>query len=130
MDSKKKEIAQTKKDLRKQIGRRGEEIAAAFLCDSGFEIVEKNWRRREGELDIIAKKGSEYRIVEVKTRKSFSAGSPEESVTDEKFERLGLLAEMYFQEMESIDPDYHIDIIAIDVHSNGKATLRYLPDVG
>jgi len=53
-----------------EFGKQGEELAAQFLMEKGYEILERNWRNRHKEIDIIAKDGEELVIVEVKTRKS------------------------------------------------------------
>ena len=51
-----------------ELGKKGEEIAAQYLSEKGYEILERNWRNRHKEIDIIAKDGNELVIVEVKTR--------------------------------------------------------------
>ncbi len=58
------------------VGRYGEEVAARFLLDAGLTVLERNWRCRGGELDIVATDGSALVFVEVKTRSSARFGSP------------------------------------------------------
>ena len=74
------------------LGRRGEKLAADHLIASGFEIVDRNWRCSQGEIDIIATKNSELVFVEVKTRSSLAFGHPLEAITVAKLARLRRLA--------------------------------------
>ncbi|MCW1892133.1 MAG: YraN family protein [Candidatus Uhrbacteria bacterium] len=129
MASKKKSITRTPTP-RQQIGRRGEELAARFLIQRGYEVVERNWRCGRWEADIIVQKKGEVRIVEVKTRRSMQVGFPEESVTGVKFDRLWNLALIYAERKGISDDALHVDVITIDVNTKGRATLRYLVDVG
>ena len=66
----------------------GEKIAAEYLTGLGYTIRERNFRSREGEVDIIADKDDFLVFIEVRTRTSNSYGTPEESVTAQKKERL------------------------------------------
>lgn len=129
MASKAKSVTRTPTP-RQQIGRRGEELAARFLIQRGYEIVERNWRCGRWEADIIVQKKGEVRIVEVKTRRSTQVGFPEESVTGVKFDRLWNLALIYAERKGISDDLLHVDVITIDVNTKGRATLRYLADVG
>lgn len=115
-------------DPRRALGRRGEDLAADFFIARGYEIIARNWRRREGEIDLVARKGEEVRIVEVKARKSLRAGLPEESVTDEKLERIDDVAHLFFEERGMTDPAYHIDVISIIYLPDGGSELTYYPD--
>jgi len=74
------------------LGRRGEDIAAAHLDACGFEILARNWRCRQGELDIVALDGTVLVVCEVKTRTSRRYGDPLECVTPVKLDRLRRLA--------------------------------------
>ena len=66
---------------RRDTGRLGEKIARDFLEKRGYIIIEKNFRTSAGEIDLIARKGEYLVFIEVRTKKSLSFGSPEESVT-------------------------------------------------
>jgi putative endonuclease len=74
------------------LGRRGEDEAAAYLASLGYRIIDRNWRCPQGEIDIVALDGSELVIVEVKTRSSRGFGDPLEGVTEAKLTRLCVLA--------------------------------------
>ena len=129
MAPKEKEVGGKRSVRRIEIGKRGEDLAAAFLIKRGYQIIERNWRKKNGEIDVIAQRGNEYRIVEVKTRISIRAGSPLDSITDRKLQIINDLAMLYFASKYIREPAYHLDVIAIEVDSNRKATLRYLPDI-
>jgi putative endonuclease len=77
------------------VGRYGEQVAADHLEAAGLIILERNWRCREGELDIVARDGAELVFVEVKTRSSLAFGSPAEAVGPSKSARIRQLALRY-----------------------------------
>ena len=76
-------------------GRAGEAAAAALLRRSGYKIIERNFRVREGEIDIVAEHSGDLVFVEVKARRSGAFGKPEESVTEAKKARLVAAAQAY-----------------------------------
>ena len=78
-----------------ELGKKGEEIAAQYLSEKGYEILERNWRNRHKEIDIIAKDGNELVIVEVKTRQNDEHGEPDLAVTLPKQTRLIYAANAY-----------------------------------
>jgi putative endonuclease len=84
-----------KPDDRRQVGRTGEAIACRFLREKGWEIVETNWRTRSGELDVIARYGSQLVIVEVRTTRSTRFGYGLESVDARKQQQVRKLALHY-----------------------------------
>ncbi len=105
---------------RRGLGRRGEELAARHLAAKGYQIVARNWRCEAGELDLVAQDGEECLVmVEVRTRRGEALGSPEESVTAAKQERLITLAEAYVQEYEW-GGDWRIDVVAVEMDRRGR----------
>lgn len=80
---------------RRETGSRYEEAAAAFLKEQGYEILERNYRDRRGEIDIIARDGRYFVFVEVKYRKSTHHGYPEEAVHTGKQEKIRRTAAYY-----------------------------------
>lgn len=102
-------------DKRKQTGQQGEVIAATYLTEQGYEIVQRNWRCSTGEVDIIARSGDILIFVEVRTRSSRRFGTAEESVTPAKQARLIELAQAYLQESQIDDCFWRIDVIAIQL---------------
>jgi putative endonuclease len=77
------------------VGRYGEQVAVAHLESAGLEVLERNWRCREGELDAIARDGTTIVFVEVKTRSSTLYGTPAEAVTRAKLARLRRLSMLW-----------------------------------
>ena len=75
-----------------ELGRHGEQLVAEHLRGLGWLVLDRNWRCRQGEIDIVALDGAELVIVEVKTRRGLAFGDPLEGVTDEKLTRLCVLA--------------------------------------
>ena len=82
---------------RRDVGILGEKLASDFLNKKGYHIIETNYRSPEGEIDIIAKYSDSLVFVEVRTKTSLEFGSPEESITATKMERLKATAAYYQQ---------------------------------
>jgi putative endonuclease len=78
--------------VRAVLGRWGEDLAVQHLEQAGYEVLARNWRCREGEIDIVARAGSVLCFVEVKTRSGLAFGEPAEAVGRQKSQRLRLLA--------------------------------------
>jgi putative endonuclease len=100
----------------KSLGKEGELIAVKFLENKGYKILDTNFHKRAGEIDIIAFDPSfgEYVFVEVKTRSNLSFGYPEESVDEDKIEKISETAEGWFEDKDIDDPEWRIDIIGIE----------------
>lgn len=98
---------------RAQIGSRGEDLAADYLRGDGFAILDRNWRCRYGELDIIAADGDVLVFVEVKTRTGRAFGTPAEAVTHTKLRRLRRLAGIWLAAQDGSWPSVRIDVIEI-----------------
>ena len=113
------EAALTRYDDRQGLGRRGEQLAAENLEAKGFQIVARNWRCETGELDLVARDGECLVMVEVRTRRGQSMGSPEASITAAKQERLALLGLAYVQENKWAG-DWRIDVVAIEMDRRGR----------
>jgi putative endonuclease len=95
-----------------KIGQKGEQIAADFLLNKGYNIIARNWRYQKKEIDIIARDGNILVIVEVKTRSSASLLYPEETVNRRKQEFLQMAATA-FAESEPGYTNFRFDIIGI-----------------
>lgn len=98
---------------RQAVGRWGESLAAAYLKERGFEILERNARTPYGELDLVTRKTGVIVFVEVKTRTSTAYGWPEESISTEKRQHLQEAALSYLQGHPELKGDWRIDVIAI-----------------
>jgi len=108
----------------KDLGRRGEDAAAAFLERRGFDILERNWTCRAGEADIIAQDEDAIHFVEVKTRMSDCCGFPAEAVDANKRRRYERIAELYLTGYEGPDIPITFDIVSILVTGEHRAFLR------
>lgn len=79
-------------DARRQLGARGEQLAARWYTARGFEVLDRNWRCAGGEIDLVLRRGSTLVVCEVKARSDLEYGSPAEAVTARKRARLRRLA--------------------------------------
>ena len=116
--------------LRKQLGKIGEIIAVNYLRDHDYWIVERNFRTKTGEVDIICKKNKAYIFIEVKTRSSQLFGYPEEALTEEKLARLEQLAQEYCQYIK-FTGEWRIEAISIIVNFKKKSLgIKHLTNLG
>ncbi len=113
---------------RKEVARRGEEAAAAYLERTGMCVVDRNWRTKSGEIDIVALDGETVVLVEVKTRRTQSHGTPEEAVTPTKQKRLLRLAEAYVSHAGLESPVIRFDVISVRPIAEDRALLRHHRD--
>jgi putative endonuclease len=105
---------------RRDTGIFGEKLAEALLQKIGYEILEMNYRCPEGEIDIVARRGDTLVFLEVRTKKSHTFGTPEESITPAKKTRLMAVAEHYRQDHDRLPPSWRIDVVAIELDNRGK----------
>lgn len=101
-----------------ELGRRGEELAATWLQDNGWPVLDRNWRCAEGEIDIVAadREGDQSIVVfcEVKTRSGDGYGSPFEAVTQGKRRKLRRLGLLYLAQPEIRGfPRMRFDVIGV-----------------
>lgn len=108
-----------------ELGRKGEEAAAAYLERTGMTVVERNWSCKGGEVDIVALDGESIVFVEVKTRASHRAGTPEEAVSPAKQKRYVKIANAYTSHAGVVDPIVRFDVIAITPIAEDRALLRH-----
>jgi putative endonuclease len=97
----------------KGLGERGEEIAAAYLKGRKFTIVERNFRCKAGEVDIIAREGNTLVFVEVKTRRTLSFGPPQLAITPFKQRQISKAALTWLAKKKLFDTSARFDVIAI-----------------
>lgn len=111
------------------LGRHGEDLAAEYLRRSGMTILDRNWRCRAGEIDIVARDGSALVVCEVKTRTSTAFGGPAEAVTRRKMRRLRELALHWLDDRGIYVPEIRFDVIAIVRPPEGRPVLEHLRGV-
>ncbi len=105
---------------RKDTGILGEKLAKDFLKKRGYHIKETNYRCPQGEIDIIAKHRDCLVFIEVRTKRSLEFGSPEQSITPAKMERLRATASHYQQTHNNLPPLWRIDVVAVELNQRGK----------
>ena len=98
---------------RKQLGARGEVLAAEYLTGLGYRVLGRNHRTPLGELDLVVQDGPEVVFVEVKTRVGGQQVAPEASVGASKAARLARLAEAYLADRGREDAMWRIDVVAV-----------------
>lgn len=112
-----------KKDNRKQKGAAAEELAAAALIEKGFRILDRNWRCRFGELDIVAESGDMLVVIEVRSRSgTTSFGTPSESVNARKMIQVRNTAQHYIHQKRYYERPIRFDVISVMLGSDLTAT--------
>ncbi len=98
---------------RRALGASGEEAVAAWYTSQGYEVVERNWRCRDGELDLIVRRGRTFVFCEVKTRTSDAFGAPVEAVTRSKQVRLRHLAARWLEDAPLRPTEIRFDVASV-----------------
>jgi putative endonuclease len=109
-------------------GHTGEDLAAKYLSEKGYNILHRNWRHARWEVDIIADKNGILHFVEVKTRRSRKFGHPEEQVDDKKIQNLLNASEEYLYQ----NPQWkriQFDILSITMLPGESAEFFFIEDV-
>ena len=100
------------------LGKKGEELAVAYLLKNGYKIVARNFRHQKAEVDIIARKESTLAIVEVKTRSTPDFGNPQDFVKGKQIQNLVKAVDFFVTE-NNLDAEVRFDIIAIIKNQSG-----------
>lgn len=109
-----------------ELGKRGEELAAQYLKEKGYKILETNWRFGRNELDLIAEDGKILVVAEVKTRHSAVFGEPEMAVTREKQRAIIRSANAYIR-CRHRNIEVRFDIISILIQGE-RVSINHIPD--
>ena len=112
----------------KEKGDIGEAAALNYLMQSGYIILDKNFRSRYGEIDIIGKDNDYIAFIEVKTRKNFKMGLPCEAVTYYKQHRIGRMALLYIAKNKLIDYNFRFDVVEVVLDNSEVKYLRLIKD--
>ena len=96
-------------------------MASRHLLNRGYAILEKNYRCRYGEVDIVAQKGAELVFMEVRTRRSLEFGTAQESITSTKAKHLIAASQHYLERHCLADIDWRIDLFSINWPPGGSA---------
>lgn len=109
-----------------ELGKRGEQMAKAFLVQKGYEILDENWVYERAEIDLIAYLNRMIIFIEVKSRSSIGFGLPEDFVDKAKQQHLADAADAYL-EMMNHDGEIRFDIISVLFNPN-KHTIKHIED--
>jgi putative endonuclease len=114
------------KNNKQVIGAIGENAIAEYLTVRGFKILDRNWRTKGGELDLIAKSpAGKVHFVEVKTRNSHAYGHPLEAIDREKAHRLQKLALAWLVMHNHFGADYQIDVAGVTLNKSLQPNIDY-----
>ena len=104
------------------MGSTGERIAADHLKAMGYQVIDRNVRFSQGEIDIVAREGGELVFVEVRTRRGREFGLAEESITERKKRKLRSLVDLYLQTQRMGDEQSRIDVVVVELDRDGAVT--------
>ena len=107
---------------RKKLGTKGEDIAVRYIKSRGYRILERNYRTRLGEIDIIAEQGDELVFIEVKTRSGTFFGSALESVTVKKQKQISKVALEYMSKQNCHNCPSRFDVVGIQFQEGGNGS--------
>ncbi len=107
------------------LGKKGEEIAASYLESKGYTILERNFKCRSGEIDLIACAEDKLVFIEVKTRRNLNYGLPREAVNKEKVRHIFSVIDFYTRKYNIQDVDKQIDVVEILLNS-GKYYMNHI----
>ncbi len=117
-------------NLKRATGGGGEDLAVAYLERQGWSILARNWRCREGEIDIVARDPSgAVAVCEVKCRRGLGFGAPLEAVTYAKVRRLRRLAAAWAAAQPVRVGVLRVDAIGVLLHADGTATVTHVRGV-
>lgn len=110
----------------KAVGAYGERVALLYLLEQGMLLLERNWRGKAGEIDIILRDGDSLVFCEVKTRRSEIFGQPIEAIVPGKVERIRRVATQWLVEHEVLASPIRFDVLSVRPQSTGAATVEHL----
>ncbi|MFH1867045.1 MAG: YraN family protein [Patescibacteria group bacterium] len=115
---------------RQELGKKGEDLAAAYLKERGFDIIDKNFHLgRYAEIDLIGRDRDEIVFIEVKTRSGLGQGYPEEAVTRFKQEKIKQAAESYLLAHPQLSNNHRFDVVAIYFEAKGKYQIKHFRNI-
>jgi putative endonuclease len=119
-----------KRGRNQAVGLFGETRIAEFRAEQGDEIVERNWRVREGEIDLVTlDKAGNFHFIEVKTRSSLAYGHPFEAISPAKLLRMQRLAMGWLVTHDCFGCEYTIDIASVLINPDGSHAIEYRANV-
>ncbi|MBU3091634.1 YraN family protein [Clostridium sp. CM028] len=117
------------KTFNKDIGALGEDISENYLENLGYRILDKNFRCKCGEIDLIAINKGYICFVEVKTRYGIHYGTPAESVTSSKQKKICKTAQVYISRKNIIDYNFRFDVVEVMLNNdNNNFLINHIED--
>jgi putative endonuclease len=113
---------------KQDLGRRGEDLAARYLEGQGLVVLSRNWRCREGELDLVLTDGRQLVVCEVKTRSGLGFGAPVEAVTDDKALRIRKLANKWLSTYRVPWCEVRFDIVSVIWSRDGRPRIKHVKE--
>jgi putative endonuclease len=113
------------KFMKKELGKRGEDIASSYMQEHGYRILQRNFRCGYGEVDIICTQAQVLVFVEVKTRTGQGFGSPEESITRTKKEHIRKVALIFLETCALSFREIRFDVVGILMH-DGQPQINHI----
>lgn len=107
-------------------GLKGENIAARYLEEAGYTILQRNFKNRQGEIDIIAEDQNTLVFIEVKTRRSKQFGPPSEAVTFRKQIQISRVAQYYLARHDLFDRDARFDVISVTLADENSPVIELI----
>ena len=119
-------MSHVKQPFHLSLGERGEMVAWNYLAKQGYKILEKNYRCKIGEIDVVAQKEKKLSFIEIKTRAHHGFGRPEESVHPIKQRKLIQLAKWYLKDKRKEEASVSFDVLAITWKENEEPDMRLI----
>ncbi|MGB9749656.1 MAG: YraN family protein [Caldisericia bacterium] len=114
---------------KKDLGKKGEELAKNYLIKSGYKIIEKNFRSKYGEIDLICEKDNSIIFIEVRTKSNLEFSLPEETITSKKIEHLKKTSLDYLSKSNKKFKDIKFEFIGIVFLSNNDYKINHIKDI-
>jgi putative endonuclease len=110
-----------------ELGRHGEDLAVEYLRDRGYVVLSRNWRCREGEIDVVAADQEQLVVVEVKTRSGTGYGTPAEAVTVRKAGRIRRVTQAWMTTHRIRWCEIRFDVLAILAEPGRPVHVQHYP---
>lgn len=111
-----------------EIGKMGEDVAVNFLKRKGYKIIQRNYKNKLGEIDIIAKDSSALCFIEVKTRTNLKFGYPQEAITAAKQKKINKVALSYLKQYNLLNIPARFDIVSVVSNNQNKFDIEIIKD--
>ena len=109
-----------------ELGKIGEKATENYLLAKGYQILDRNWRIKEGEIDLVALSSEQVIVfVEVKTRSNNNYGEPLEAINPQKLRRMQRLALAWLATNQKLGANYRIDVSGVLLGRSGELSIDY-----